>query len=208
MKIHVLVEGASEFAFLDPWLRRFLPHHTCKVIPHSGKGQLPVDPSQPPDPRRRGLLDQLPAKLRAFGKGLSPETDRFLVLVDLDQQDCMDLKSRLKSLLEACNPRPTVLFRIAIEETEAFYLGDRRAIRSAYPKAKLYKMDDYVQDSVCGSWELFAKVIDAKVEDKVGWAERMASHLRTDWQGKDANESPSFRHFCLAILLLAGESVD
>lgn len=209
MRIHVLVEGPSEVALLNTWLPRFLPHHTFKIIKHRGKGRLPVDPSQPPDPRRQGLLDQLPAKIRAYGRELNPETDRLLVLVDLDQQACMDLKSRLLGLLETCHPRPTTFFRIAIEEMEAFYLGDPLAIRSAYPRAKLYKMDDYVQDSICETWELFAKVIGARVaEDKVGWAERMGPHLGTHWQGKDANRSPSFRHFCRALLLLVGEPVD
>lgn len=38
-----------------------------------------------------------------------------------------------------------VLFRIAVEETEAFYLGDQPAIRKAFPKAKLRRMKSYVQ---------------------------------------------------------------
>lgn len=210
MRLHILVEGPSEKAFLDGWLPRFLPpQHTYKVIPHRGKGRIPQDPSLKPDPKRQGLLDQLPAKLRAFGKEFNPDVDRVVVLVDLDKDDCLDLKKSMVNLLEFCTPRPpTVLFRIAIEETEAFYLGDKAAIKRAFPKAKLHKIDSYNQDSICGTWELFQKVIDANSDDKVAWAERIGPHLTTQWSGSQANRSDSFRQFCKAILRLVGEPID
>ncbi len=187
---------------------RFLPRHPFKVIQHRGKGRLPVDPLQTPDPRRQGLLDQLPAKLRVYGKELNSDTDRVLVLVDLDKQDCRDLKRRLLGILDACDPPPVVMFRIAIEETEAFYLGDPRAISRAFPRARLKRMQDYDQDSICGTWEFFSNVIGALVEDKVGWAEQIAPVLGTEWKGKDANTSPSFRQFCKALIKLVGEPVE
>src|SRR5258708_38364111 len=117
MRLHFLVEGPGEVAFLNEWLPRFIPAHSFIIIPHQGKGRLSADPKKKPDPKQRGLLDQLPAKLRAFGKTLNPDTDRVVVLVDLDDQDCHDLKKRLKKAQKDCNPEPTVLFRIAIEET-------------------------------------------------------------------------------------------
>ncbi len=208
MRIHLLVEGPSEAAFLQGWMPRFLPRHTFKIIHHRGKGRLPIDQLKSPDPRRQGLLDQLPAKLRVYGKELDSDTDRVLVLVDLDRQDCRDLKRRLLSILDACDPSPVVMFRIAIEETEAFYLGDPRAINEAFPRAKLYRKQNYVQDSICGTWELFSEVIGAPVEDKVGWAEQIAPFLGTEWRGKNANASHSFRQLCKALLKLAGEPVE
>lgn len=159
MRLHVLVEGPSEEALLSPWLERFLRGHRCKIIRHRGKGKIPGDPSRPPDPKRQGLLDQLPAKLRAYGRSLDSSTDRVIVLVDADDDDCRDLNTKLLALLEYCDPRPVVLFRIAIEETEAFYLGDRHAIQQAFPRARLQKLNHYEQDSICGTWELFADVI-------------------------------------------------
>jgi hypothetical protein len=209
MRLHVLVEGDSEEALMRGWLPRFLPPaHKFVVIRHRGKGKLSRDPLQVPDIRREGLLDQLPAKLRAYGKSLNPATDRVLVLVDADDDHCRELKQRMLAALEQCNPRPIVLFRIAIEETEAFYLGDPTAIRRAFPQARIQRMRSYVQDSVCETWELFQRVIGSVVEDKVGWAELMAPHLGTDWRGRNANRSPSFRQFCLGLLRLAGEPVD
>lgn len=204
MRIHILVEGPSEEAFLNGWLPRFLPSHTFRIIRHRGKGRLPRDPRQKPDPRRQGLLDQLPTKLRVYGRELDSRTDRVLVLVDLDEQDCQDLKSRLLGTLEACDPRPTVLFRIAIEELEAFFLGDPAAIQGAFPSARLRKINEYEQDSICGTSELFAEVIGGD-DDKVDWAEKMAPYLG---QAPEKNASPSFRQFCRALRLLAGEPVD
>lgn len=84
MRLHILVEGRAEEAFLKGWLPRLLPAHSFIIIPHQGKGSLPVNPKRRPDPKKRGLLDQLAAKLRAFGKTLKSETDRVVVLVDLD----------------------------------------------------------------------------------------------------------------------------
>jgi hypothetical protein len=198
----VLVEGLSEKALLRDWLPRFLPRHTFTVIHHEGKGTLPRDPGQPPDPKRRGLLDQLPAKLRAYGEAFDSATDRVLVLVDADKDDCTKLKSDLVALLDSCPKKPTVLFRIAIEETEAFYLGDPSAIRKAFPQAKIHKMKLYRQDGVCGTWELFMEVIGARRDDKRSWAEQMAPHLTINWR---ENQSPSFQSFCKALLSLTGE---
>ena len=109
------------------------------------------------------------------------------------------------SLQEFLEERGVDLFRIAIEETEAFYLGDPRAIRAAFPEAKLRRMKDYQQDSICGTWELFQRVVDARSEDKVDWAERMASHLGTTWRGRGENRSPSFQQLCKGLFRLAGE---
>ncbi len=167
-----------------------------------------MNPSGKPDPKRQGLLDQLPTKLRAFGKALNSDTDRVVVLIDLDDDECLDLKRSMTKLLGHCKPRPTVVFRIAIEETEAFYLGDRSAIKNAFPRAKLHRINTYRQDSVCGTWEVFQNVIDEDREDKVGWAEKMGSHLAASWKSADANKSTSFRHFCRGLLRIAGEPVD
>jgi hypothetical protein len=150
----------------------------------------------------------LPAKLRAYGRTLDSATDRLLVFIDLDEDSCLDLKSRLLAVLDTCEPRPVVLFRIAIEELEAFYLGDISAIRRAFPQARPHRLRDYVQDSICGTWELFQQIIGASSEDKVGWAEAMGVHLGTEWRGSGANRSPSFGQFCRGLRRLCGENPE
>jgi Domain of unknown function (DUF4276) len=205
MRLHILVEGESEARFLRGWLKRFLPGHACRVYPHQGKGKLAAEAGRRPVAGREGLLDQLPAKLRAFGKTLDPQTDRVLVLVDADEEDCRLLKSRLLRCLKSIKPAPTTLFRIAIEELEAFYLGDRTALRAAFPRAKLSKLKTYTQDSVCGTAELFQSVVGSVRQDKVEWADRMAPRLGLAFQGSQANESLSFRQLCFGLKRLAGD---
>lgn len=206
MRLHILVEGPSEAVLLREWLPRFLPSgHSFTIIQHRGKGHIPGNPARRPNPNNEGLLDQLPAKLRAYGKSLMSDTDRVVVLVDLDNDNCHDLKNRLIALLKYCKPKPVVLFRIAIEETEAFYLGDWKAIKAAFPKAKYHKLRGYEQDSICGTWEQFQQIIGAPSEDKVEWAKLMGPHLTTLWSGPKANKSPSFCQFCRGLLRLAGE---
>ena len=131
-------------------------------------------------------------------------------MIDLDDQDCQDLKKRLLEILEHCDPSPHVLFRIAIEETESFFLGDSKAIKKAYPSAKVGKLRTYTPDSICGAWEKLRDVIGdpLNIEDKVGWAEAIAPHLGVEWKGKKANRSPSFRSLCRGILALCGEDLD
>lgn len=206
MRIHYLVEGPSEAALLNPWLRRALPGHAHSVYPHEGKGNIPDDLSAAPNPLRRGLLDQLPAKLRAFGRSLDPATDRVVVLVDADNDCCVKLKSELVDVLNACSPRPQALIRIAIEETETFYLGDELAVRAAFGTFRNGPYRGYVQDSVCGTWEVFQQVVGWRYEAKVKWASMIAPHLSVSRSGPRLNRSPSFQAFYSAICALAGES--
>lgn len=55
--------------------------------------------------------------------------------------------------------KPHVLFRIAIEEMEAWLLGDREAVLREFPRAKQAVLNAYVQDSVCGTWETLADAV-------------------------------------------------
>ena len=193
MNIHALVEGPSERAFIEPWARRFLTGHSIKVYPHQGKGTLPSDLAKPPDPKNRGLLHQLPAKLRAFASSLNPDTDRVLVLVDADNDDCVTLTRSLRKAIDQLAPGLRVAVRIAIEETEAFYLGDQRALRAAFPSANLDLARTYEPDSICGTWELFGRVIGDGGGNKVAWAEAMGTRLTVV---PARNRSPSFRALC------------
>ncbi len=59
----MLVEGPSERALLERFLPRFQPEHRHVLVEHQGKGRLSGDLDKLSDPNRRGLLDQLPAKL-------------------------------------------------------------------------------------------------------------------------------------------------
>jgi hypothetical protein len=147
------------------------------------------------------VLDQLPAKLRAWSHLLEPTSDRVVVLVDLDTDNCVTLLAELNGLREQMNT-PEYIVRIAIEEVEAWYLGDWEAVRNAFPKAQKKLHATYKQDSVCGTWEKFQEVIGDPLERKTGWAYAMGGALSVDGR----NVSQSFTRFCNAVRRLAGES--
>lgn len=189
MTLHVLVEGASEVAFFERWATRLFPGHVIAVHRHQGKGRLPK-PQERVDATRRGLLCQLPQKLRAFAASLDPATDRVLVLVDADRDDCRALRRDLEEVLRSIAAPPTVLFRVAVEELEAFYLGDLAALRRAFPAHDAELARKFRPDSVCGTAEYFGRVIGDGGLNKVSWAEAMGPRLTTS---APRSRSPSFR---------------
>ena len=134
MMFHVLVEGTSDEPTVDEILRRRLGlvrGSHFQVHPHGGKGRLPDDPDAPPPASERTLLGLLPATLRAFGTQGGDIC--VVVLVDQDDDDCHALKRALVRVWQRVTPRPAkVVFRIAMEEIEAWFLADRRAVRQAY----------------------------------------------------------------------------
>ena len=189
MKVFVLVEGPSERVLLERWARRAFPGHQFLLRPHQGKGELPK--RKDADPRRRGLLDQLPATLRAYAKTCTAN-EAVLVLVDADDGDCKALKRRLVELARSECPKLRVVFRIAVEETEAFYFGDLKAIKAAFPDADMDRARRFVPDSLPanGTAEEFATVVGDDTLRKVDWAERMSTKLTTN---PAASRSPSFK---------------
>lgn len=198
MTIHVFVEGPSEVALIEPWSKRLLRGCPVKVHPHEGKGKLPDDISATPNPRHRGLLDQLPAKLRAFASDI--HIHGIVVLVDADDNDCAALRTAIERAAQTCSPSLRVVARIAIEETEAFYLGDLGALKRAFPDADMDRARNYRPDSICNTWELLGEIVNDDSGDKVGWAERMGRIITTN-PGK--SRSPSFRALIRALKRLA-----
>jgi hypothetical protein len=206
MFMEVLVEGqADEPAVREILQRRFNLKDDLhfRIHPHRGKGKLPENPLSSPNPKNRGLLDQLPAKLRGFAR--PPGSICVVVLVDADNDNCLRLKSQLANLYDSINPRPScVVFRIAVEETESWFLADTRAIKNAYSKADLNKIPRDPPDSIIGAWECLAKVLGKKPEECVGadkreWAALISPHL-------DLVEpkSPSLKAFILGINNIIG----
>ena len=204
MKVHVLVEGKSDEAFIKAWAPRAFNGHTFQVHRHQGKGTLPRDPAARPEPRRQGLLDLLPAKLRAFADAGGGDDNAVLVLVDADNDDCTALKRSLVTMSNSLDPRPNVVFGIAVEESEAFYLGDLRALKLAFPHADMEKAQAYQPDSICGTAELFGRIVGDGRIDKVSWAEKMGPRMTIL---PEKNRSPSFRALYLGIKKLIAAPV-
>ncbi len=202
MTIHVLVEGPSERALLERWAPRLLQDQVVKVHPHQGKGRLPKDSGRPPLPRHRGLLDQLPAKLRGFATSLNVDADRVVVLVDADDEDVPSLYEDISEVVRRVSKALRVVVAIAVEETEAFYLGDLRALKAGFPNADMKQARAYVPDSICGTWELFGRIVGDGGGDKVAWAETIGPLLTTN---ERVSRSPSFRKLLMALNELSPE---
>lgn len=183
MFVEVLVEGGSDVPAVKEILQRrfnLIENQHFRIHPHRGKGKLSNNPLSRPDPKNRGLLDQLPAKLKGFAR--TPGSRCVVVLVDADDDDSIELKSNLVDLCRSLNPNPScVLFRIAVEEIESWFIADSAAIKQAYPAAKLTKLPSDPLDSIIGAWECLAIVLGRKPEDCVGadkceWSAHISPH--------------------------------
>ena len=156
MHFEILVEDASGKIVLESAMGKILDQigqdHTYKIFSYKGIGRMPKDLRGATDPQKRILLDRLPRLLRGYGKSLKDSPAAVVVVVDLDDKDCLVFKQEMLDILDTCNPQPLTLFRIAIEEGEAWLLGDRNAVKSAYPRAKDQILNAYHQDSICGTW--------------------------------------------------------
>ena len=205
MHIEFLVEDSSGGKLLAQLLPRILGEygasHTWRMKAYKGIGRIPQGLSAKADPAKRMLLDQLPRLLQGYGK--TPGIDAVVVVLDTDWRDCKDFLQELKSLVQGCKSAPRTLFRLAVEEMEAWYLGDREALMKAYPRAKRDVLDRYVQDSVCGTWELLADAVytgGIAAIRKAGWP--LPGQIKHAWAEKigpfmsiNQNTSPSFGKF-------------
>ena len=214
MHFEVLVEDQSGSIALECLLEKILganhTTHSWNLHSYKGLGRIPKGLHSVTDPQKRILLDRLPSLLRGYGRSL-PQSAAVVVVVDADDRDCVAFKRELLDVLEACTPRPRTLFRIAIEESEAWLLGDRAAVKQAYPDAKDSVLKRYEQDSICGTWEVLADAVhtggSGKLKEsgypatgnaKCDWAEAIAPYMNVD-----ENRSPSFRVFRDGVRKLA-----
>ena len=148
-----------------------------------------------------------PRLLQGYGRTYAGYSSNYsaavIVVCDLDDRCLKTFRRELFAVLNACSPKPETRFCIAVEEGEAWLLGDIPALKAAYPKAKGDVLNGYQNDVICGTWELLADAVSsggssalrkkgwqAVGREKSDWAEIIAPHMDVD-----ANASPSFRYF-------------
>ena len=216
MHFEILAEDASGESLLRLVLPKILGEHgkphTWRTFAYKGIGRVPRNLRGKTDPVKRILLDRLPKVLAGYGKSLRGPDAAVVVVVDLDDRDCVEFKWELLQILNRCEPKPQVLFRFAIEEMEAWLLGDKNAILKAFPKVKAGVIDSYVQDSVCGTWETLADAVypggslalktlgwPRIGEQKCEWASLIGRYLDVE-----SNRSPSFHVLRQSLLKLCG----
>ena len=208
MHFEVLVEDQSGKHALDILIPKIIgPEHSFKVHAYRGIGHIPKNLKSSTDASKRVLLNQLLRLLRGYGRTFAGYPEDYpaavIVVCDLDDNCLKVFRQELFRVLNACNPRPETRFCIAIEEGEAWLLGDIPAIKTAYPNAKDNILNSYTNDAICGTWELLADAISqgganglknrgwqAVGREKSIWATRIAPNMDVK-----NNKSPSFRYF-------------
>jgi Domain of unknown function (DUF4276) len=194
--IEVLVEGSSDVpAIREVLTRRFalIEDHHFKIRPHKGRGNLPHKILKNPELQNRSLLYQLPAKLQGFSTWFT-KGHWVLVVLDADDTPFKELLNDLHEMLQKLPKPPRVLFRIAVEETESWFIADTNAIKKAYPKSNVSVLKKIKPDAICGAWEKLAEAIHTNGKDKTAWAEAISPHLNLD-----TPNSPSFQKLITGI---------
>ncbi len=159
MHIELLVEEPSAEAALQ----NIIPHIvgdevSFRIITHQGK---------------MDLLKKLAPKLRAYSKWINDAETKIVVLVDLDRDDCKILKKKLnkiskdsglaiKTSIGELSSEFQILNRIAIEELEAWFFGDKKAIKKTYKKVSSNELDKprYSNpDAISNTWEELERLL-------------------------------------------------
>ena len=208
MHYEILVEDVSGKRALDVLVPKIIgDQHTFRVIDYRGVGRIPRNLKSGTDAGERILLDQLPRLLRGYGRTCAGTPSNYpaavILVCDLDDRCLKTFRQELLAVLNTCNPKPETRFCIAVEEGEAWLLGDIPAIKTAYPEAREDVLNRYENDAICGTWELLADAVFIKGSgalkkqgwravgrEKSAWAENIAPYMDAD-----ANASPSFRYF-------------
>lgn len=154
------------------------------------------------------LKQEAPASIggSTFTKSLQYQPDAAVfVVLDNDDNDPVSFRAKLEKVADDNDITIDHVFCIAIEEMEAWLLGDREALQEAYPCAKMQKLKEYEQDSICGTWEVLADVVypkgikqfkkDFSTFMEVGrkkseWAKQIGRYMVPE-----RNASPSFQSF-------------
>lgn len=200
MHIEFLVEEQSAEAALNNLVPAILGTNiTFQVHPYNGK----------PD-----LLAKLPARLAGYRHWL-PADWRIVVLLDADEDNCLQLKARMEEIAGAVGlqtkssargVRFQVLNRLAVQELEAWFFGDPDALCAAYPRLGLnlgrrskYRNPDAIAG---GTWEALERELQRVGYApgglaKVANARAISAHMRPE-----RNCSTSFQVFQQGLLEL------
>lgn len=194
--IEFFVEEPSAEAALNVLIPRIRPGVGFKVHSFSGK----------PD-----LLGKLPLRLKGY-KSWLPADWRIVVLVDKDREDCHALKRQLDDIAiqaglvprsQAPKGRFHVLNRIAIEEFEAWLLGDAQALAETYPGVPTNlgaKREFRDVDAIRGgTWEALERVLQRAGHFPGGIAKTQVAREVSAQMDPARNASRSFRVFCKGL---------
>ena len=213
MHFQFLVEDSSGEILIRHIMRKFLQEnkeisYDCKSF--KGIGGFRVS-SKASEVKTKKLLNDLPMYLRGFDKRLRGIRAVMIIVVDNDDREIDVFRNQLELLIKQENLTIDHVLGIAVEEMEAWLLGDKEAVFSAYPNARESAFREYKQDSICGTWEMLANVVykggfarfkkdccngryHAIGKYKAEWADKIGSCMELD-----RNLSPSFCSLLAAL---------
>ena len=211
MHFQFLIEDQSSAALIEILMQRISARtsnvtFSCKAF--KGLGGF-TKKNTVKETKTGKLLNDLTTYLRGFNKSLQGFPSAIFVVLDNDERDTDKFRDELNQIARQNNITVDHVFCIAVEEIEAWFLGDENAILAAYPSAKLAKLHTYVQDSICGTWEFLAEVVypgglfklqrDCSSYMEIGrykyeWAKNIGVHM-----DMEHNNSPSFMYFISEI---------
>lgn len=172
--------------------------------PHKGKGYiLPQEKAIPPPKFSSGLLDLLPAKLAAYDSVYAGRPFVLVVVMDSDNIPPAEVYRNIEKMCQVYAPSLSYVIGICVEEIESWMLADKAALIKAYPQIDEKVINEYSQDSICGTWEVLARAILSQKANRlirvgypaVGiykheWAQKVAPFMEPG-----QNRSPSFIRF-------------
>jgi len=153
------------------------------------------------------LLNDLAPYLKGFNASLADmERASVVIVVDSDTEDVEQLRRELRTVGQLNAPNLDCVYAIAVQEIEAWLLGDKTAILNAYPNANSKKLNKYVgeNEGEIGTWETLADVVykgGCKALERLPYQEGTGT-MKSEWAERigremnlDANSSPSFNRF-------------
>lgn len=168
MNFVFLVEDQSGKILLERVLAHYRHEYNnavdYNIHAYRGIGGFPKG-KKPKEAKSEQLLNDLPKRMRAIQAKYQYQSDNHValfVVVDNDNRETEAFRNELRYLAERNQINMDYVFCIAIEEIEAWLLGDYAALQAAYPELGdriLSKHSVYVQDSICGTWEFLAELL-------------------------------------------------
>ena len=180
-----LLEEQSMKELLDGLLPRLFPGLNFLCVPHEGK---------------KDLERSISPKLRAW----RVPGDRFVIVRDNDNEDCIALKDRLQQLCRGSG-HDEALVRIVCQELEAWYLGQPDAMADAFGDERLRDIGDLPRYRNPDARPNPSKDMEKlhKWFQKIDGARRMADHL-----AREGNRSHSFNVFLSGVANLMLRPLD